>query len=95
MGQRYLFCTVGEVTGMCQEINTHQLNYKPCSEISSFLLLSIHLDNVGITFVLKHSHTITTVNLLVYRLNMSTESKHSNSDLLFLYNTSNILYDHY
>ena len=52
MGQRYLFCTVGEVTGMCREINTHQLNYKPCSEISSFLLLSIHLDNVGITFVL-------------------------------------------
>lgn len=52
MCQGYLLCR--EVTEMWQEINTHRLNYRSCLGISSFLLLSIHLDNVGITFVLKH-----------------------------------------
>lgn len=83
-GQRYLLCTCGEVTEMWQEINTHQLNYRSCLKISSFLSLSIHLDNVGITFVLKHPHTTTTVNLLVYRFNISIESRFSNSNLFLL-----------
>lgn len=77
MSQEYLFCTCKEVTEMWQEINTHQLNYRSCSGISSFLLLSIHVDNVRfilikIYFVLKHPHTTTIVDLLAYRFNMST-----------------------
>lgn len=50
--------------------------------------------NFGITFVLKHIIQPQEISCL-FLFNMSTESRYSYSDIYFMLNIPNILYDHY